>query len=257
MRMTLADCLKANANNIPNKEALVYRDKRFTYQEFDQAVDQSARQLLDAGMKKNDRCAVYMEKSIEEAVSLLAVNRAGGIFIDVNHLHKKDQVHHILKDSGARYLFTTRQRLSQLRNLEDLCPELETIIVHGKGDVSSLKRIAVISEEDAESCSNDLLQALSFTENDIGAIVYTSGFTGKPKGVVMSHRNLVAGAESVSTYLNKTAEDRLLSVMPFSFDYGLNKSRSCFCFSPFHKFRKIDFLHEQSRTINPTSWFFN
>jgi len=223
MRITLSDCLRQNTQTFADKEALVYRDRRLTYTELDQVVDQSASLLLDNGLLKNDRCAVYMEKSIEEAVSLLGINRAGGIFIDVNHLHKKDQLLHILQDSGARYLFTTCQRLSQLGNVKEHCPHLETIIVHGKGTCPGLEGINIVYREDASGCGSGLPQNGPFIENDIAAIIYTSGSTGKPKGVVLSHRNLIAGAESVSSYLKNTKDDRILSVLPFSFDYGLNQ----------------------------------
>lgn len=223
MRITLSDCLKASAVKFPEKEALVYRDSRLSYKLFDQKVDQIASQLLAAGIRKNDRCAIYMEKSIEEAVSIFAISRAGGIFIDINHLHKNDQVNHILSDSGAGFLFTTKQRLSRLEKLKEHYPALKTIIVHGKGDVPDLSPISVIERESSEASTTGLLQELSFIENDMAAIVYTSGSTGKPKGVVLSHRNLVAGAQIVSFYLNNTPEDRILSVLPFSFDYGLNQ----------------------------------
>ena len=223
MRITLSDCLKVSAVNFPEKEALVYRDRRLTYKALDQLVDQIACQLLNTGMKKNDRCAIYMEKSIEEAVSIFAVNRAGGIFIDINHLHKKNQVHHILRDSGAKFFFTTKQRLPRLENLKEICPELKTIILHGKGDIPTLPQINVIERTQPGEDNSNLPKSLSFTENDIAAIIYTSGSTGKPKGVVLSQKNLVAGAESVSFYLNNTSNDRVLSVLPFSFDYGLSQ----------------------------------
>ncbi len=223
MRITLSDCLNESAKRFPDKEALVYRDKRLTYAQFNLAVEQIARRLLVLGLEKNDRCAIYMEKSIEEAVSVFGVNRAGGIFIDVNHLHKKDQVQHILTDSGAKFLFTTRQRLSQLGDLSNNCPQLKVIIVHGKGDVSPLKHAEIVSREGTSENRSDLMGSISFMENDIAAIVYTSGSTGRPKGVVLSHRNLVAGAESVSSYLCNMPDDRILSVLPFSFDYGLNQ----------------------------------
>ncbi len=223
LRITLSDCLKKSAMGAPGKEALVYRDRRLSYKEFDQAVDQVAIQLLNAGMAKNDRCAVYMEKCIEEAVSIFGVTRAGGIFIDINHLHKGDQVQHILSDSGARFLFTTRQRLAQLGNLSEHCPQLQVVVVHGKGDAQEMKNIDVISRVEVNENRIDLMESVSCTENDIAAIVYTSGSTGRPKGVVLSHRNVVAGAESVSCYLANTPDDRILSVLPFSFDYGLNQ----------------------------------
>jgi acyl-CoA ligase (AMP-forming) (exosortase A-associated) len=65
-------------------------------------------------------------------------------------------------------------------------------------------------------------------DGDVAAILYTSGSTGKPKGVVLSHRNLVAGALSVSSYLNNTQEDRILCVLPLSFDYGLSQLTTAF-----------------------------
>lgn len=223
MKITLADCLRTTAELFPDKEALVYRDKRLTYSEFDRSVDLIAFLLFDAGMKKNDRCAIYMEKSIEEAVSILAVNRAGGIFIDINHLHKKDQAAHILSDSGAKFLFTTKSRLMQLGDLIENCPELKTVIVHGQGDTPNLISTKIILREGGVNYKTSFNPNSSFTENDIAAIIYTSGSTGRPKGVVLSHRNLAAGAESVSCYLNNTPQDRILSVLPFSFDYGLNQ----------------------------------
>src|SRR5690606_12229401 len=63
---------------------------------------------------------------------------------------------------------------------------------------------------------------------DMAAILYTSGSTGKPKGVVLSHRNVVEGARSVSSYLENTADDRILAVLPLSFDYGLSQLTTSF-----------------------------
>ena len=81
MRRNLSDCLRHSAARFPEQEALVYRITRLTYHAFDREVDQVAALLLEADLQKNARCAVYMEKSIEEAVSLFAVNRAGGIIL--------------------------------------------------------------------------------------------------------------------------------------------------------------------------------
>ncbi|NOX32300.1 MAG: acyl-CoA ligase (AMP-forming), exosortase A system-associated [Deltaproteobacteria bacterium] len=223
MIITLSDCLARNAKVLPDKEALVYRNKRLTFDELDREVDKIQALLSSAGLKKNDRCAIYMEKSIEEVTSIYGINRSGGIFIDINHLHKKPQVEHILADSGARFLFTTRQRLSQLGSLTASCPKLETIIVHGKGDIPENFSKKIISREQDPGQMSSAIPEISFTENDIAAIIYTSGSTGRPKGVVLSQKNLLAGAQSVSHYLNNTPQDRILSVLPFSFDYGLSQ----------------------------------
>jgi len=225
MIITLSDSLAKNAKAFPDREALVYRKQRLTYADLDKEVDNICNLLFSAGLQRYDRCAIYMEKSIEEATSIYGINRAGGIFVDINHLHKKPQVEHILSDSGARFLFTTRQRLANLGNIAEICPKLETIIVHGKGKIPTGLQSNIVSRKEAaeQISSPSLLPEVLFTENDIAAIIYTSGSTGRPKGVVLSHKNLVAGAQSVSHYLNNTPQDRILSVLPFSFDYGLSQ----------------------------------
>ena len=222
MVITLADCLKVQARKNPDKEALVYKNRRISYAKFDDEVDRVAAILLNSGLEKNDRVAVFMEKSPEEAVALLAANRAGGVFIDVNHLLKAHQVLHILRDSGAKFLFTTQQRLRAIVSVIDECSKLETIIIHGPGKkIDSLNVNLIERGEWGSGAAQPVAQKI--VETDMGAIIYTSGSTGNPKGVVLSQRNLVAGAESVSTYLENIPDDRILSVLPFSFDYGLNQ----------------------------------
>ncbi|GAB4283039.1 MAG: acyl-CoA ligase (AMP-forming), exosortase A system-associated [Deferrisomatales bacterium] len=221
MRVTVADCLREQAQKRPEREALVHRGRRISYASLDAEVDRLAALLVEQGVRKGDRVAVYMEKGPEEASSLLAAARAGGVFVDVNHLLKPPQVEHILRDSGARVLLTTRQRLKALVDTLERCPDLAAVVVHGAGETPALGQATV--ERGPWAAEEVPFAPPRLTEVDLGAIIYTSGSTGKPKGVVLTHRNLLAGAESVSSYVENTPEDRILSVLPFSFDYGLNQ----------------------------------
>ena len=222
MIITLSDCLRIQAQKTPDKEALVYRDRRISYAELDDEVDRLSVMLINAGLAKDDRVAVYIEKSPEEAASLLAVSRAGGIFIDVNHLLKAPQVLHIFLDSGAKFLFTTRQRYKVLASVLNESPDLKYLILHGTGETIEKLNAKLI---DRGEWGSEKLRPVQcrVVETDVGAIIYTSGSTGNPKGVVLSHRNLVAGAESIASYLENTPAEKILSVLPFSFDYGLNQ----------------------------------
>lgn len=226
MLITIADALRASADRTPEREALVYRDRRISYASLDAEVDRLAGLLLSQDIRKGDRVAVYLEKSPEEVSALLGAGRAGAAFVDVNHLLKPPQVEHILRDSGARVLLTSRQRALSLAAVFPACPALECLVVHGSGEEPPpahyriLERGAWAEKAPAGDSGPRHPRVL---ETDLGAIIYTSGSTGKPKGVVLSHRNLLAGAESVSEYLNNTPDDRILSVLPFSFDYGLNQ----------------------------------
>jgi long-subunit acyl-CoA synthetase (AMP-forming) len=106
------------------------------------------------------------------------------------------------------------------------CPDLETLVLVGDGETSGARqrtlRWSDLTSNDGRCAAHRVIDI------DMVSIFYTSGSTGKPKGVVLSHRNMLAGAESVSTYLENTADDRLLAVLPFSFDYGFSQLTTAF-----------------------------
>ena len=138
---------------------------------------------------------------------------------------------HILDDCAARVLVTSTDRLRALRAELAACKSLSHVLVLGDSlveDEEALYRVLPWSEV-AGRASQAGCPPTGGLDTDMAAILYTSGSTGAPKGVVLSHRNLVVGAESVSTYLNNTAEDRILAVLPLSFDAGLSQLTTGFC----------------------------
>ena len=149
------------------------------------------------------------------------------MFVPVNPLLKPAQVGYILRDCGVRVLVTTGERLRSLQEALGQCPDLAHVVVVGDADVGApaggvgLHRWA------------DLLAAAPkaghrVIDSDIAAILYTSGSTGSPKGVVLSHRNMVAGAKSVASYLENCSEDVLLAALPLSFDAGFSQLTTAF-----------------------------
>lgn len=133
----------------------------------------------------------------------LAAPRAGLVHVPVNPVLKRAQAAHILADSGARLLVTQAARIAALErgDLPDGC--------------------TVVTEE--ELVSDDVLPPSRADTDALAAILYTSGSTGRPKGVMLSHANLWLGAISVAHYLQISSEDRVLGVLPLSFDYGQNQ----------------------------------
>ena len=225
MFKTISECLSLQCRQYPDKAALIYKDASISYHSFHRAATMVARGLLSAGLRKYDRCAIYMEKRPEEAQAIFGINMAGGLFIDINHLLKQRQVKHILIDSGTRFLFTTSSRLQYIVKEVNELKSLEAIIlVDYQEDIKGLEK-SVIPLQGSGIDSSFIISG-TFIETDPAAIIYTSGSTGKPKGVVVSQRNLVAGAESVTAYVANSPDDRILSVLPFSFDYGLNQLTS-------------------------------
>jgi len=187
--------------------ALLIGDRVTTFAELDAGVGRLASWLLEQAGGPGERVASWSAKTRLACLMPLAAARAGLIHVPVNPLLKGPQVAHILSDSGAKLLVTNGARAEMLgEGLPDECV------------VQDLK----IGEEVIDSGGQGL--PLSIAEpDDLAAILYTSGSTGRPKGVMLSHANLWLGAESVASYLKIVPEDRVLAVLPLSFDYGQNQ----------------------------------
>lgn len=208
----------------PERTALLLRDKAISYGALAQSAQRFAARLHGLSVGRAERVAIYSEKRFESVAAMWGANAAGAVFVPVNPILKAEQVGHILTDCSVRVLVTTASRLAGLKAVLADCPDLRAVVVlDGAGEAGRLP-VHTWSDEGAP----DPFTPPRVIDGDMAAILYTSGSTGKPKGVVLSHRNIVAGAVSVAQYLELTGEDRLLSVMPHSFDYGLNQLTTAF-----------------------------
>lgn len=212
----------------PLATAVVYKKTNLSYQCLDKLVCQQAQALHSLHIKPGQRVAVYLPKQIETVSSFLAISKAGGVFVPINSVLKPAQVTYILNDCNVQLLITSKNRLQSLASGLANCPDLQRVILVDTEEVPNIVLTQQLLNWQNFLAKADNTRVLpTVIDTDMAAILYTSGSTGKPKGVVLSHRNLIAGAESVSEYLNITAKDRLLAVLPFSFDYGLNQLTSC------------------------------
>jgi acyl-CoA ligase (AMP-forming) (exosortase A-associated) len=225
MNHLIHDSLFDSAARTPAAEALVYGDKHCSYAQLAAQARAVAALLLDARLAPGARVAVYMEKRIENVAAMFGAAAAGCVFVPVNPLLKPEQVAYILADCNVRLLATTAERLAQLAPVLERCPDLRAVLL-ADGDVPpadvTLPVLAWPARDAAAFVPHRRI------DTDVAAILYTSGSTGQPKGVVLSHRNMVAGAQSVASYLDLRADDRLLAVLPLSFDYGLSQLTTAF-----------------------------
>jgi acyl-CoA ligase (AMP-forming) (exosortase A-associated) len=206
-------------------DALLYQDRRLSYAELAHGIRKCAAAMLELGLGRSARVAVYMDKRPEAVVAMFGAAAAGGVFVPVNPLLKPDQVAYILRDCNVQVLVTTAERLELLTPLLRDCPDLRTTLVVGGRQVPG--SASTVGWDDAlrapaETVPHRVIDA------DMAAILYTSGSTGKPKGVVLSHRNMVAGAKSVAQYLENRPQDRILSALPLSFDAGFSQLSTAF-----------------------------
>ncbi|NOZ43071.1 MAG: acyl-CoA ligase (AMP-forming), exosortase A system-associated [Alphaproteobacteria bacterium] len=186
--------------------------------------------LIACGLGKNDRVACYLPKQFETVVAIFGPACAGGVFVPVNPGLKARQVGYILKDCDVRFLVTSADRLAALTADLSGCPDLALIIITGKmPETVPDMTVEIIGYDEfltrGRACDKAPHKVI---DADMAAILYTSGSTGSPKGVILSHRNMIAGAESVAGYLGNTSSDRILSVLPLSFDAGLSQLTTAF-----------------------------
>lgn len=222
------DLIFATANRTPHAEALSYQDQRMNYAMLAEAVVATANGLHKQGLGRGERVAIYLEKRFETVIALFAATAAGGVLVPVNPVLKAEQVAYILIDCNVRILVTSLERLKLLQTVLPLCHDLHTVIVADAGDhLPAIAGLTVVSWE-AMATAGGTYPACRVIDSDMAAIIYTSGSTGKPKGVVLSHHNLLAGAKSVAQYLQNHSSDRILTVLPLSFDYGLNQLTTAF-----------------------------
>lgn len=216
-----------SADRNPDSIALIDQKQHLSYTALSETVQSIAGALHTLGLGRGERLAVYLEKRLETVIALFATSAAGGAFVPVNPLLKAEQVAYILKDCNVRILITSAERFDLLSPVLPQCHDLHTVIITGDLQKASFPGLNVVSWKQAQTLS-DVVRPSYCIDNDMAAVLYTSGSTGKPKGVVLSHRNLVTGAKSVSRYLNNRPDDRILAVLPLSFDYGLNQLNTAF-----------------------------
>jgi acyl-CoA synthetase (AMP-forming)/AMP-acid ligase II len=219
--------LRRSAERSPDKEALVHGDTRLSYAEVWRRISNLANGLRTAGVDRSDRVGIYLDASVEQSLSIFAVARSGGAFVPINGGLFPDQVAHIARDCRMRGLITSASKLATIAHVLDSVPSLEYLVVVGETTPTGVRLPthdwSAFCASDAPGGARDLP-----IEKDLAAILYTSGSTGKPKGVMLSHAQVMAGSSIVSAYLEIGPTDRILAVLPFSFDAGLNQIMTAF-----------------------------
>ena len=220
VRTSLADLLTTTASRRPEAPALTAGDQTLSYGELDEEVRRFAEGWAAAGGRRGDRVAIFLEKRAETVIAIFGTALAGGVVVPINPVLKGYQVAHIVKDSGAGTFVTSPGRWSAIEAEAGACPSIERLIlVDPQGD-RPISALVVVGWEDLLAIGRG---SQRIVDADLAVIIYTSGSTGAPKGVALSHRNLVAGAESVNEYLGNSEADVILSVLPLSFDAGLSQ----------------------------------
>jgi amino acid adenylation domain-containing protein len=200
---TLGEDLRAVAARNPDHPAVVTAKRTVSYGELDSLADGLAARLLDAGVERGDRVALLLPNSVESAIAVYGTLRARAAFSPLNPTIKRDKLRHVLTDSDAAAVICDADR----RELVDAA-------------LGPTGNAGIVDASELWEARSDAPPATPISL-DLASVIYTSGSTGDPKGVTLTHENMTFAADSIIEYLEMNETDRILCVIPLSFDYGL------------------------------------
>lgn len=217
----LGDSLLVAERKHPAKLVASTAEGEFTYRELLQYAVALANALQLQGIERGDRVAIYMDNSWPAIYSLYGVILAGGVFVMINPQTKADKLAYILDDSDAKVLLTNSHLKDNFLPILKHATKLTGVFYSGETIQASAKNISIKHLDSAlgnASAGNIFSTSIP---TDLASLVYTSGSTGAPKGVMHTHQSMLFALNSLVEYLRLSSNDKILNILPFAFDYGL------------------------------------
>jgi len=213
---TVYELLADNLALRPEHPALIDGERETSYRQLHDTVCRLAQALAGQGVQPGDRVVVHLRKGVAEVAALFAVARLGAVAVNVNIQWSAEQLAYVVDDCRPKALMLAARGAQAWAAAQAAAATVAVLVVDETGQAEA----AGVSSDASAGAHGDAARCL---DTALAMILYTSGSTGRPKGVMLSHRNIVLGARSVARYLQLDGSDRLLSVLPYSFDYGLNQ----------------------------------
>ncbi len=221
-RIPVQALLEDTAGRFPERFAFLY-PMRMTFQEFKRKVDIFATILKNLGVKKGDRVALFSPNSIEWEISFYGLEKAGAILVPMNPQFKETEVKYELNDSGAETVIVSQNLYSVLDKVRSQTFLKHVIIMESEEGANIELPEGTLGWSRLMETTTSNPPDISFdTEEDLAALVYTSGTTGLPKGTMLTHYNIVSNVIQVSQIFELSELDVAMIVLPLYHIYGLN-----------------------------------
>ncbi|MBA3439863.1 MAG: long-chain-fatty-acid--CoA ligase [Pyrinomonadaceae bacterium] len=178
--------------------------RRYTFAKFEQAVNRAACLLFDHGINRGDVISLLMPNSVEYVIAYFACFKLGALANPINSLLKSREMKYVMSDSEAKVLLVHSEFRPQIESVRDELPNLRTVIEFDDETQAT----------EGVSSAHEGLPVGKINPDDDAILIYTSGTTGRPKGCLLTHRNLIANARQITNWLKFTERDRLLTMMP-------------------------------------------
>jgi len=217
--MLLHQLFEQSVQRAPDKVALVADGRRHTYAELDAQATALAAVLQQRGLQRGDRVATFLDNGVEAVVSIYAALKCGAVFMPINPLTKQDKLAYMLNDARTSVLIAHAPLQSEFEGALAQNQSLHACLVVGSDDGLPPSDARCLPY--SSSAGTASFEVPATIDQDLAGLIYTSGSTGDPKGVMLTHLNMVSAARSISSYLAMQPDDTVICVLPLAFDYGL------------------------------------
>jgi len=187
----LGDLSKKAAKLYPDKEAIVFKENRFNYKTFYERTNKIANNLINLGVKKEDRVAVLTKNCHQYAELYFAIPQCGAIIVPLNYRLVEEELSWIINNAEPNTLFLSEEHIDIIRNIRSQIPSVKNYVCIGKPNEWMVNYDDMLNE----SCNEP---DIDIHDDDVVSIYYTSGTTGRPKGAMLTHRNLVANCYNIN-----------------------------------------------------------
>lgn len=217
--MNLSSQLSLSAKTYRDKPAFIFEGKETSYGELDVLINKFADSLQQLGVKKGDHLALVLGNSPYFVIALYGAMRAGATVIPVNPIYTPDEIGYILNNGDVKTIVTFDLLLPLIEKMNPALPGVEHIISCETPE-SKLDASALSISTKLKSFTNLISSSVSepvpveLDEEDVAVILYTSGTTGKPKGAMLTHKNLFSNASDVGSYLKMNNTDKVVATLP-------------------------------------------
>ena len=208
--MNLRDFVENQAKKYKDKTFLFWEDSKISYSQLNELSNKVANLLYELGIRKGDKVSVYLPNMPEYVYLYLGIPKIGAITGPVNSLFKTREVKFVVEHSEAKAIITIPKLMDIVNEIRNDLPNLKHVIVIGEQVENTLNFWNLM-----EKASNDAPPNIEINEKvDVAAILYTSGTTGFPKGVLQTHFNIRKNAEMTRDYLNPDESFRFMLILP-------------------------------------------
>jgi len=212
--------LENSARQFPDKVALVHEKTRATYRQMNEQANNLANWLIDHGIISGDRVAILMENGLEYVIGYYAALKVGAVAVPLSTGLGPDGLKGLIEEITPRCIVAGSKFERVLKAAEIPTEYCDWFIIHSSKKFSALNTHEVFKFENVIAGNHSSNPELSIDPEQLASIIYTSGSTGKPKGAMLSHRNIVANAQSICSYLSLTSDDIQMVVLPFFYVMG-------------------------------------